>query len=629
MYRRKKPSVTDNLWKRVERILPSVERPARYIDAEWGAVRRPDADYRVVLLYPDTYEVGMANTAIAILYDRLASISDISVERAFVPWMDMADAMRDADIPLWGLETFLPVREADILGITLPYELTYTNVLEALDLADIPLRSADRADDDPLVIGGGPAAFNPEPLAPFFDAILIGEGEEAAAEIVDMHRDARARGLSREESLRRLAGIDGVYVPSLYETALSSDGRSYVTSADGAPPTVVKRVLPSLDAFDPPTCPVVPYMDVVHDRATVEVFRGCTRGCRFCQAGMIYRPVRERSADDIVRDALAILRCTGHDEVSLTSLSTTDHSQIIEVLRRLSSRLEGSATTVSLPSLRVDALSVDMARMVARGRSTSLTFAPEAGSQRLRDVINKNVTEEDLLSVVGYAADAGWRRIKLYFMIGLPTETDEDVRGIGELAGKVLALMRERTPADKRGSIRVSVSVATFVPKSHTPFQWEGQIPLAEVERRQEILRASMPHKGIHLSWHDSEVSFLEGLLARGGRESAAVVEHAWRSGARFDAWTERFDLSVWLDAFAEAGIDPHERSSAPLSTEHELPWSHISCGVSQKYLLQERERAFLGKTTPDCSFGACTGCDVCQALGVDIVLGGESRGAG
>ena len=619
--------MTDSLWGQVERLLPGVERPARYIDAEWGAVRKSEYDYRAVLLYPDTYEVGMANQALAILYERLNSVDGITAERAFVPWVDMADAMREAEVPLWGLESFEPVQTADMFAITLPYELTHSNILESLDLADIPLRAVERTDAHPLVVGGGPATFNPEPVAPFFDAILIGEGEEAVTEIVAAHRKARDAGSARTEILRALAQVPGVYVPSLYETSQSTEGSIAVTAVRDAPATVEKRVLSDIGAYPTPTCPIVPYMDVVHDRATIEVLRGCTRGCRFCQAGMIYRPVRERTADDVVRDALASLRCTGHNEISLSSLSTTDHSQIEEILRRLASRLEGTATTVSLPSLRADALSVDMARIVARGKSRGLTLAPEAGSQRLRDVINKNVTEEDLISTVEHAADAGWHRVKLYFMIGLPTETDDDIRGIGSLVRKVLTAMRDHVSPDRRGSIRVSVSVATLVPKSHTPFQWEPQLSLAEIEHKQVVLRESMPRKGVELSWHDSDVSFLEGLFARGGRELADVIENAWRSGARFDAWSERFDLSRWRDAFMAVGIDPDERATQPFDPEEPLPWSHISCGVSEKYLLSERDRAMAAKTTPDCSFESCTGCDACQDLGVDIVLGGERRG--
>lgn len=609
-----------SIWDLVEPLLAHVERPTRYIDSEWG-VQRPDgADYRVCLIYPDAYEVGMANQAISILYARLNSMEGVAAERAFVPWIDMADLMRAHAVPLFSLESCAPVRDFDVIGITLPYELTYSNILETLDLAGIPLRSAERTEADPIIVGGGPCAFNPEPVARFFDAILIGEGEEAVGEIVTAHRDARCSGADRDGVLRALASVPGVYVPRIHDTAATSPGEAV---------RIPKRVVADLNAFPAVTCPVVPYADVVHDRATVEVLRGCTRGCRFCAAGMVYRPVRERSADSIVRDAVAGLRCTGYEEVSLTSLSTSDHSQLEEVLRRLTRRLENTGISISLPSLRVDTFSVDMARMVVAGRASGLTLAPEAGTQRMRDVINKNVTEEDLLTTVRHAFAAGFRRVKLYFMIGLPTETDEDVAGIGELSAKVLAAARESVPVDQRGSVRIAVSVSTFVPKAHTPFQWDGQISIDEVWRRQAILRAATPRKGIDLSWHDSETSFLEGVMARGGREVADAIEVAWRAGARFDAWTEQFSLDRWRAAFDATGLDAHEIAGRTHGEEDPFPWDHIDPGVSRAYLWAERERAIRGLTTADCSFGACTGCGVCGDLGVDIILGGGSRGTG
>ena len=615
-----------DLWTQVEPLLAHVERPARYIDSEFGAVHRPEAAYRVALLYPDTYELGMANQAIAILYDRLNGLDGVAAERAYVPWKDMGDAMRAAGVPLFTLESVTAVRSCDLFGITIPYELTCTNVCEALDLAGIPLRAVDRSEADPVVVGGGPCAFNPEPVADFFDAILVGEGEDAVAEIVDAHRAAKSQGLSRTDTLRALARVPGVYVPSLYEPA-GADRPARPREGSGAPAQVVKRVVADLGAFRAPVCPVVPFMDVIHDRANVEVLRGCTRGCRFCQAGMIYRPVRERTADAIVRDALAQLRCTGQEELSLTSLSTTDHSDIEDVLRRLSAALRGRAVTVSLPSLRLDSFGIDMARLVAAGSRGGLTFAPEAGTQRLRDVINKNITEDDLLGTVRVAYGEGWRRLKLYFMIGLPTETDEDVRGIGELVSRVLAIAREVTPPAERGGIRIAVSVSTFVPKSHTPFQWEGQLTLAQVQDRQRVLRETMPRKGVDLHWHDSEVSFLEGTLARGGRDLSRVIERVWRSGGGFDAWTEVFSLARWMEAFDAEGIDPVALASVPRGLDAPLPWDHISSGVTKVYLALERRRALEITVTPDCSFGGCTACGVCPALGVDIVLAGESRG--
>ncbi len=613
-------------WDRVEPLLAHVERPARYIDSEFGAVHRGEASYRVALLYPDTYELGMANQAIAILYDRLNAVEGVGAERVFVPASDMASALRNSGVPLLTLEDSRPVAACDLFGITLPYELSCTNVLEAIDLAGLPLHARDRDERHPLIVGGGPCAYDPEPLADFFDAFLIGEGEEAVADIVAAHRAAKDSGMSRSDLLASLALIPGVYVPSLYEPA-AGGAAALPRPGTGAPAVVLKRVVKDFDAVRSPACPVVPYMDVVHDRATIEVLRGCTRGCRFCQAGMIYRPVRERSADSVVRDALAQLRCTGQEELSLSSLSTTDHSAIEEILRRLGVALRGRAVNVGLPSLRVDAFGVAMARLVGEGARGGLTFAPEAGTQRMRDVINKNVTEQDLLSTVETAFDAGWRRLKLYFMLGLPTETDEDIRGIGRLVAKVLEVARKATPPAQRGGMRIAVSVSTFVPKAHTPFQWEGQLTLEEVKHRQMVLRESMPRKGVDLHWHDPEVSFVEGALARGGRELAPVIEHAWRSGGGFDAWTEKFSLKRWLEAFEAAGIDPVALASEPRDPMRALPWSHISSGVSEDYLALEREAALTGASTPDCSFDGCTDCGACPALGADIVLAGGHRG--
>ncbi len=611
------------LWPRVERLLAGVERPSRYIDREWGAAADEAAGYRVALMYPDAYEVGMANQALQVLATALRVLDDVAVERVFVPWVDMAAAMRAADVPLFTLETCAPVSTCDLLGVTLPYELTYPSVLEALDLAGVPLRTAERCETDPLVVGGGPSAHNPEPMAPFFDAILIGDGEEAVVEIVEVHRAAKGRGATRVEVLRELARIDGVYVPSLY--ALDPAGRAVATA--GAPERVRRRIVTDLDRVPSPTCTVVPYADVVHDRVSIEVLRGCTRGCRFCQAGMVYRPVRERGADAIVRDALGALTCTGYEEVSLTSLSTSDHSELESVLRRLSRRLEGTAVAISVPSLRIDAFTMPVARLLGGGRRSGLTFAPEAGSQRLRDVINKAITEEEILRTVAAAFGSGWRRVKLYFMLGLPTETDDDIAAVGGLVTRVLAEARAATPADERGGVRVAVSVSTFVPKAHTPFQWDGQLPLPEVRRRQGLLRQSMPRKGVELSWHDADVSFLEAVLARGGREVAEAIESSWRGGAVFDAWTERFSPERWARAFEATGLDAAGIAEASLEPGSPLPWDHIDSGLSSRFLVAERADAGRGRTTEDCSFGRCTGCGVCERLDVSVRLAGERRG--
>jgi radical SAM family uncharacterized protein len=579
----------------------------------------------MALVYPDTYEIGMANQAISILCDIANRIDGVRAERVFAPWKDMSASMREAGVPLSTLESVTPVLDCDLVGVTLPHELTYTNVLEILDLAGIPLRSPDRDAAHPVVLGGGPCAYNPEPVAAFFDAFLLGEGEAALAEIVEVDRRSRAEGASRPERLEALSAVEGVYVPSLYGTG-GSDGRTYVTPLEGAPSLVVKRALPDLQAVEPPRCPVVPYADVVHDRANIEILRGCTRGCRFCQAGMVYRPVRERTADGIVRAALATLACTGYEEVSLTSLSSADHSTIAEVTRRLKTRLAETDVSVSLPSLRADSFGLALASHLGRGKKTGLTFAPEAGSQRLRDVINKNVTEEHVLETTGRAFAAGWRRVKLYFMLGLPTETDEDLLAIGSLVERVLAAAREATPPEQRGSVRVSVSVSTFVPKPHTPFQWEPQLTVDETVRRQGVVRDAVPRKGIDLSWHDAAATSVEGALARGDRRLADVIEDAWRHGARFDAWTEEFEPSVWRAALDRAGLSEGE-TSGERDRGRPLAWSHLSCGVTDDYLLAERERAVRGEPTPDCAIDGCTDCGVCPDLGLDIVLAGDRHG--
>lgn len=610
-------------WERIEPLLLGVERPARYIDREWNAAHRDVVDVRVALAYPDTYEIGQANQAIAILYERFGGLEGVAAERVFVPWKDMAAALRHDGIALPTLESGTAVRECDVVGITLPYELTYTNVLELLDLAGIPLRASDRGEGDPLVIAGGPCAFNPEPVAAFFDAVFLGEAEYAAREIVELVRSVRADGLTRREALVALAGVPGVYVPSLY--VAGEDGK--LTAIEGAPKIVLKRIVGDLDSAPGIACPVVPYMDVVHDRATVEVLRGCTRGCRFCHAGMVYRPVRERSADTVVAAAVEALRCTGHDEVSLTSLSTTDHSRIAEIVRRLVRRFEGTGVSVSLPSLRADAFGVEMASLVSRGKKSGLTFAPEAGTQRLRDVINKNVTEEALIETVTSAFQAGWRRVKLYFMVGLPTETDEDVVAIGALVGRVLDTARAVVPAKERGGVKVAVSVSTFVPKAHTPFQWEAQLTRAEISRRQGLLRAAMPKKGVDLSWHDPETSFLEGVLARGGRQLADVIETAWREGAVLDAWSEEFSPAPWQRAFTAESLDAESVATAGFDVDAPLPWDHISAGLDAGFLREERAKALAGEVSEDCSVGACSACGVCDGLSVEVRTAGERRG--
>ena len=612
-----------DLWPRVEPLLARVERPARYLDHEWGARSAPpEAPFRFCMAYPDAYELGQANQAVRILVNAVNRVEGMGAERAFLPAADMCDLMRAEGVPLFSLESCAPLAEFDAIGVTLPHELAATNVLELLDLAGLPVRAADRGEADPIVLGGGPCALNPEPYAPFFDAIAIGEGEESLPEALSVVRDCRAAGRSRAEILRALAGVAGYYVPSLYrwrsEAEAQKAGSWVEPLAPEAPARIVKRVFGGF-AESPGWEPcVVPYAEVVHDRLNVEILRGCARGCRFCQAGMMYRPVRERSADNIVASVLRGLAETGYDEAGLTSLSSTDHSQIADVLARLNRACAGTGVRISVPSQRLDAFGVEMAGLVAGQKKGGLTFAPEAGTQRLRDAINKNVTEGDLFAAVDAAFAAGWRRCKLYFMIGLPTETDDDVKGIASLSQRVLDRARAVAPPEQRGAIQVGVSVALFVPKAQTPFQWDGQIPREEAARRVGLLKRSIKYRAIRVSWHDPATSAIEAVMSRGGRECADLVEAAWRRGARFDAWTELFREDAWEAAAQACGIDFAQAAEASWEVGRTMPWSHVSAGVSERYLARERARAAAGETTGDCTFGPCTGCGACEAVGCE-----------
>ena len=612
-----------DLWPRLERLIPRAERPARYIDHEWGATYKPDADYRFCMAYPDTYELGQANQAVRILCNVVNAQEGMAAERAFLPAAEFADVMRAEGLPAFSLESCAPLAEFDAVGITLPHELAATNVLELLDLAGIPLHAADRTDGDPLVMAGGPCAYNPEPYAPFFDLVIIGEGEEVNVEVLSLHRKMRDEGASRAEIVRALAEIPGCYAPTLYRWLSEEEAQergSWIEPVEEGLPSVFEKRLFEGFAESPAWEPcVVPFTEVVHDRLNVEILRGCTRGCRFCQAGMMYRPVRERSADNIVASVLRGLAETGYDEVSLTSLSSTDHSQIAEILRRLNEACDGKGIRISIPSQRLDSFGVEMAGLVAGQKKGGLTFAPEAGTQRLRDVINKGVTEDDLFSAIDAAFAAGWRRCKLYFMIGLPTETDEDIKGIASLAQRAYDRAKKAVPPEQRGNVRMSVSCALFVPKAQTPFQWDGQIPPEEALRRVDLLRRSVKHRAVDVHWHDPETSFVEAVMSRGGREIAAWVEEAWRRGARFDAWTEHFKEDAWRDAAEALGLDPACIAQRTFSTDYTMPWSHVSSGVSVRFLQRERRLAQEGKTTPDCSFDRCSACGVCPGLGVDI----------
>ena len=603
-----------NLWPRVEPLLARVERPARYLNHEWGCVVKDDAPFQFCMIYPDTYELGQANQAVRILVNAVNATEGMGAERAFLPAVDMADLMRDAGVPLFSLESCAPVAEFDAVGITLPHELAATNILETLDLAGIPLHSAERAEEDPIVLAGGPCAYNPEPYAPFFDVILVGEGEEQLPEALSLIRRLRGEGVPRADILRALAReVGGAYVPSLYRWRDEAEAQAAGSWVEplfyDVPPVVDKRVFEGFAASDAHEPMVVPYTEVVHDRLNIEVLRGCARGCRFCQAGMMYRPVRERSADNIVNAVVRGLAETGYDEVSLTSLSSTDHSQIAEILTRVNDACAGRGVRVSVPSQRLDAFGVEMAELVAGQKKGGLTFAPEAGTQRLRDVINKNVTEDDLFSAIDAAFAAGWRRCKLYFMVGLPTETDEDIKGIASLAQRAYDRAKAAVPPEQRGSVRMSVSCAVFVPKAQTPFQWDGQISPEETLRRVGLLKRSVKYKAVDVHYHDPATSFVEAVMSRGGREAAAWVEEAWTGAAE------------------ALGIDPARIAQADFPTDYVLPWAHITAAVSPKFLARERARAQEGVTTPDCTFENCSACGACPTLGADIELMEERVG--
>ncbi|MGI9950863.1 TIGR03960 family B12-binding radical SAM protein [Moorellaceae bacterium AZ2] len=614
-----------------EKILPRVEKPSRYLGTEWNSVHKDwdKTPVRMAFAFPDLYEVGMSHLGLAILYGVVNERENMLMERAFAPGPDLEEILRQEGLPLFSLESHQPLAEFDLLGFTLQYELSYTTVLHMLDLAGIPLLAAERGYGHPLVIGGGPGACNPEPLAPFFDCFVLGDGEEvlpSILEIVAELKDSPASRVDRTEFLRRAATLPGVYVPSFYEVSYREDGTiaEIKPLRPEAPETIQKAVVADLDSAYFPTRPIVPYLDVVHDRIMLEVMRGCTRGCRFCQAGAIYRPVRERDVGVLLRQAAELVRYTGHEEISLTSLSTADYSCIEALARSLAEAYAPRGIAVSLPSLRADAFSVRLAQALQQFRKKStLTFAPEAGSQRLRDVINKGVTAEDLLSATGEAFAAGWHHIKLYFMIGLPTETDEDLEGIVGLARQVLEQGR-RLSKGKRPTVTVSIS--SFVPKPHTPFQWEPQAGLEELKEKQRFLRSRLKGPGLRFSWHQPEMSFLEAVLARGDRRLAPVLLEAWRGGAKLEGWSEYFRYDIWQRAWESTGVDPAFYAYRRRDYDEKLPWDHLDFGVNKRFLVAEHRRALAGEITRDCRSGRCAACGVCPGLNVGLQLKGEGR---
>ena len=593
-------------------ILMSVSSPARYVGGEVNSVMKTltPGMVRFAMCFPDVYEIGMSHLGIQILYDMFNRYDDVWCERVYSPWLDLDKIMREKKIPLFALESQEPVKNFDFLGITLQYEMCYTNVLQVLDLSGIPLLAKDRTEEDPIVIGGGPCSYNPEPIAEFFDLFYIGEGETAYRKLLDVYKEVKEKGGSRQEFLLRAAReVPGMYVPSLYEVSYKEDGTiaSFVPTKEGVPAKITKEIVMDLDNAPYPEKPVVPFIRATQDRVVLEIQRGCIRGCRFCQAGQLYRPVREKSLETLKHYATTMLDSTGQEEISLSSLSSSDYSHLEELVDFLMTTCQEKKVNISLPSLRIDAFSLDVMGKVQDVKKSSLTFAPEAGSQRLRNVINKGLTEEVILKGAGLAFEGGWSRVKLYFMLGLPTETDEDVLGIADLANKVYHVWRNNTPNRSRG-VRITVSTSCFVPKSHTPFQWEGQNTQEEYLRKVTLLRENLRNKSITYNWHDPETSFLEAVLSRGDRRIADVIEEAWRHGAKFDSWSEYFSLQTWMDAFAACGVDPTFYANRLRDREEVFPWTVISDGVTEKFLWREREQAYAGKITPDCR-EKCSGC--------------------
>ncbi len=595
---------------KLERILPRVQKPARYIGGEYNEIIKDlsEVNLRFAFCFPDTYEIGMSNLGMRILYGIMNEMPGVWCERVFAPWIDMEAELRKAEIPLYGLESGDPITHFDFVGFSLGYEMAYTNLLNMLDLANIPVLAAERGEEYPIVVAGGTCAFNGEPLADFVDIFSLGEGEEVTVEMLELYQRGKAAGWSKREYLRQAAQIPGLYVPSLYQITYNPDGTvAAILPQEGAPATITKRIVQDLDKAYFPVRTIIPSTEIVHDRVMLEVFRGCIRGCRFCQAGYTYRPVRTKSVETLVQQGIASAQDSGYEEMTMCSLSTSDYRPLNSLCDGLLDFCEPRKISLNLPSLRADNFSIDLMERIQRTRKGGLTFAPEAGSQRLRDAINKDVTEEDVLNTARKAFSGGYSTVKLYFMLGLPTETDEDVLGIADLAYKVYLVWREVTPNRSRG-VKITVSTSFFVPKPHTPFQWEQQISMEEYQRRVKLLREHMRNRSIIYNWHDADMSYMEAVLARGDRRLGQVIYQAWRKGARFDSWDECYKFDLWMETFRECGIDPEFYTSRPRTEGEILPWDMIDDGVRKSFLWKEREACYRTVVSPNCRV-RCTGC--------------------
>ncbi len=600
----------------LQRILPTVQKPARYTGGEYNEIKKElsDVRVRVAFCFPDTYEIGMSNLGMRILYGVMNEMDAVWCERVFAPWADMEEAMKAHNIPLWALESQTPVKDFDMIAFTIGYEMSYSNILNMLKLSGIPVRSKDRTGLKNIVFAGGVCAFNPEPLADFIDFFSLGEGEEITREIVSLYDTAKAEGWSKDAFLKEVSQIPGVYVPSFYKHIYNEDGTlAAIEALNGAPELVTKRIIENLDTAYFPTKMIVPSTEIVHERANLEVFRGCIRGCRFCQAGFSCRPVRRKSADVLYQQAMEILDNSGHNEITLSSLSTSDYRELRELTDKMIPYCADNKVNLSVPSLRADNFSQELMQKLRTLRKSGLTFAPEAGTQRLRDVINKNLTEKEILSACANAFSGGWNNVKLYFMLGLPTETDEDVLGIAELVYKIINTWKDCAANKKRG-LRVHVATAFFVPKPHTPFQWEKQITPEEYLRRTKLLKNHFYSKSIEYNYHEPELSRLEAVFARGDRRLGAVIEEAVNRGARLDGWDEYFSYQTWLDSFAACGIDPDYYTVRGYGEDEILPWDTIQVGLRKDFLRNERNRAYSEKVTPDCRHG-CSGCGANRLL--------------